>query len=260
MERPTVAECKAMLAHATPRRLPGLIDDLSADDRAGVIDAVASAQRRLDAYRAERARLTRLSRIERELREAGFTAVAGVDEVGRGALAGPLTVGAVILPPDARIEGIDDSKRLTPARREDLDVTIRATAVSYAVVHVSAEEIDAIGITAATRRAATLALQALDPAADHVIVDGLGIGGLGIPETAVVGGDGLCAAVAAASIIAKVTRDALMRSAEDRHPGYGFAINKGYGTSEHVAAISLNGLCPLHRRSFSPCGGTIPLF
>lgn len=260
MQPSSVAECKELLARATPRQLPTIIEQLADDPRAGVQAAIAAAQRRLDAHLAERARLTRLSRVERELRQSGFSAVAGVDEVGRGALAGPLTVGAVILPDGARIEGIDDSKRLTPARREELDVTIRATAITYAIVHVPAEQIDATGITVATRDAVRAVLVALDPLPDHVIMDGLGVGGLDIPETAIVKGDSLCAAIAAASIIAKVTRDALMRAAEAEHPGYGFAINKGYGTSEHVAAISARGLCPLHRRSFSPCGGTLPLF
>jgi len=259
-DQPTVAQCRELLAAAPARSLPALIARFADDSRPGVCAAVEAARRRLDAHRAERRRLSHLARIERELYRQGFSAVAGVDEVGRGALAGPLTVGAVVFAPGTRIEGLDDSKRLTPARREELADEIRTVARTYAVVHVEASEIDAGGITIATRTAVIRALAALDPPADHVVVDGLGVGGLGVPETAVVGGDHLCAAVAAASVIAKVTRDALMRAAEDNHPGYGFAVNKGYGTSDHVTAIGELGLCPLHRRSFSPCGGTLPLF
>ena len=133
-------------------------------------------------------------------------------------------------------------------------------AVTYSLVHIEPDRIDAVGLTRATREAVVHVLGDMSPHADHVVVDGLGVGGLPVPETAVVDGDALCAAVAAASIIAKVARDALMRDLDGRYPAYGFAVNKGYGTREHLEAITRYGLCPLHRRSFAPCGGTLPLF
>lgn len=208
---------------------------------------------------AELSRLESLAALEDELRTRGCGAIAGLDEVGRGALAGPLTAAAVVLPPDVRIPGLDDSKRLTPERREQLAVVVRERAVAWAVGHVEPTVIDSAGMTWSVREAMRLAIEGLACRPDHVVVDGLGVG-LGLPETAVVGGDGKVAAIAAASIVAKVTRDGIMTELASRHPEYLFHENKGYATREHLDAISAHGLTPLHRRSFAPCGGTIPLF
>lgn len=259
-QRPSVRSCKEMLECASVDDLPAMIARLADDDRPGVRSAVVSAQRRVHRAHAESVRLESLSKLEDELRSQGYVRIAGADEVGRGALAGPLTIAAVILPPGARIEGLDDSKRLAPPARERLSVEIRSVALAYSIAHISPEEIDSIGISMATRRGLTLALEHLDPGADHVIVDGLGVGGLPVPETAVVGGDGRCAAVAAASVIAKVSRDAIMVGLDGVHPGYSFAVHKGYGTAGHLSVIASRGLTAVHRRSFSPCGGTLPLF
>ncbi len=260
MTSPTVAECRATLLQASVEQLPGLIARFEDDTRSGVANAVVTASKRLEQHLKERERLHTLGAIERNLRGEGFARVAGADEVGRGALAGPLTVAAVVLPPDAVIEGLNDSKKLAPPIRERLAEQIREVAVSFSVAHIEAERIDAVGMTRATREALIQVLELITPPADHIVVDGLGVGGLPIPETAVVAGDALCAAVAAASVVAKVVRDQLMRDFDARYPQYGFAINKGYGTREHLDAIHEHGLCPLHRRSFSPCGGTMPLF
>ncbi|MDH4139994.1 MAG: ribonuclease HII [Coriobacteriia bacterium] len=259
MRSGNVAECRQALASASPDELPALIAALESDARNGVQAAIQSARRRLDAHLCEHERLDRLLELERSLRHQGYSLIAGVDEVGRGALAGPVTAAAAILPDTAVIEGLNDSKRLTPQRREAISEEIRAVAVAWHIAHVSSGEIDTIGIAHAVRRAMTLAVGALDPAADHVIVDGRPVN-IGPVETAVVDGDANCAAIAAASVIAKVARDSLMVEYDRRYPGYSFGINKGYGTSEHLKIIAERGLCEIHRRSFAPCGGTLPLF
>lgn len=259
MERQPIPEIRTDLAGAAPARLARLISLHAADERAGVQAAVASARRRLAAIRAENRRLEALARAESELHLSGCTCVAGIDEVGRGALAGPLTAGAVVFPPGVRIVGLDDSKRLKPEHRLLLAEEIRSLASAWHVAHVEAPDLDRMGMTAALRKAMELALAGLEPRADHALVDGRPMG-LTVPETAVVGGDGKVAAIAAASILAKVTRDALMRELDAVYPGYDFALNKGYGTAEHMQAIRDQGLSPVHRRSFAPCGGTMTLF
>jgi len=221
--------------------------------------AIAAARAREDAADLERRRLTRLYALERTLRSQGYLVIAGVDEVGRGALAGPLSAGACVLPASPRIEGIDDSKRLSAEKRSRLAITIKEVALCWSVAHVSAAEIDALGMTAALRRAMGRALAGLELEPDHVVVDGRPVG-VAQTETAVIKGDSEVAAVAAASVLAKVTRDSLMEELARQHPQYGLDVNKGYGTAEHLSAVARFGLSPAHRRSFSPGGGTRPLF
>lgn len=259
VKRLSVSHVQEQLSKARGAALDGLLAEWADDDRSGVQAACAAARATRDRQRKEKARTTKMYQVERDLHASGCQVVAGVDEVGRGALAGPLTVAAVVLPASPRIEGLDDSKRLTPARREELAVIVRATAVFVGVAHVSPTEIDALGMTAALRRAIGLALAQLPTPPDHVVLDGLRLG-INPNETAIVKADGKVAAVAAASIVAKVTRDSLMRSLALEHPDYGFEINKGYGTSEHLAAISRHGPCPIHRRSFSWGANTESLF
>ncbi len=259
MDRLTVAERRTHLVETPVERLRAVIRAYETDERVGVKTAIAIARSRLTREQTESRRLTRLSRLEAELHAAGTTAVAGVDEVGRGALAGPLTAGAVILPPGIRIRGLDDSKRLKPERRIAIAEEIRGRCVAWNVAHVWPEDIDRLGMTAALRRAANEALAGLRPAPDHVLLDGLPLG-LDFQETAVVSGDSSVAAIAAASVVAKVARDELMAKLHARFPVYHFALNKGYGTTGHVAAIRIHGLTPLHRRSFAPCAETMRLF
>lgn len=259
MKRLSIDEVRSLLSAAPPSELPSLIRTFEADERAGVRALAATARRRVERRVAEHRRLRALGAAEQLIRAGGVTIVAGIDEVGRGALAGPLTACAAVLPPDAIIEGLDDSKRLSPERREYLAVRIQEVATCWHVAHVSAGDIDSLGMTSALRRAMNLALAGLRPSAEHAIVDGLRLG-LDVPETAVVGGDSRVAAVAAASILAKVARDSMMRELDDVHPGYGFAVNKGYGTSDHLAAIAERGITPLHRRSFAPCSDAPRLF
>jgi ribonuclease HII len=164
-----------------------------------------------------------------------------------------------VLPPSPRILGLNDSKVIAPPRRVEIAARIRDVALAFSVAHVPAADIDSLGMTAALRRAMGAAIAGLGLDPDHVVVDGLPMR-VSPNETAVVGGDAKVAAVAAASIVAKVTRDALMVDLAAQHPVYGFEIHKGYSTAEHIDAINRHGLSPEHRRSFTPCGGTERLF
>lgn len=196
-------------------------------------------------------RSPRWSRIERDAREAYGELIAGIDEVGRGPLAGPVVACAVIMPANTRaIAGVDDSKRLLPEAREALAVRIRERAVALALGAASVREVDRLNIYRATTLAMRRALARLAQVPHHVIVDGRPIRTLGVSHTAVVGGDGKCYAVACASIVAKVTRDRLMRKLAARYPGYAWEQNSGYGTPAHIAALDALGATPHHRRSF----------
>lgn len=189
--------------------------------------------------------------LERELRARGFHAVAGVDEVGRGALFGPVMAGAVILSPDRPVRGLDDSKVLEPERREVLAERIRQRAVAWAVAAVDAATIDSVNIYQATRMAMRMAVSQLQPAPDFLLVDAVPIE-LPLPQRALIKGDARCHAIAAASIVAKVYRDACMRVWHEVFPQYGLASHKGYSTPEHYQAIEKYGPTPLHRLSFDP--------
>ncbi len=193
-----------------------------------------------------------LGGYESALARAGFEQVAGADEAGRGACAGPLVVAACILPPGrrGRIEGLDDSKLLTPATRERLFTQIVARAVAYTVVIIPAAEIDAFGLHVANLAGMRRALATLLPAADYALTDGFPVPGLGMPSTAVWKGDATVASIAAASILAKVTRDAIMVGLHDRWPDYEFGQHKGYITPGHSAALATRGPCPEHRRRY----------
>ena len=189
--------------------------------------------------------------IERELRARGFHAIAGVDEVGRGALFGPVVAAAVILSPARPVRGLNDSKLLEPERREVLDDRIRERAVAWAVAAVDAATIDAINIYQASRAAMRMAVAQLHPAPDFVLIDAVPLD-LRIPQRPLIKGDARCHAIAAASIVAKVHRDALMRIWDEVFPQYGLASHKGYATPEHARALREHGPTPLHRLSFEP--------
>ena len=186
----------------------------------------------------------------------GLSRVAGIDEAGRGALAGPVYAAAVVLPNDAGIEaalrGVDDSKQLTAAARHEFAGRITACCTAFAVGCAAAAEIDAFGIVRATRLAVHRALLALVPLPDHLLVDFLALPEVPIPQTSLVKGDARCLSIAAASILAKTARDSEMERIAADHPGYGWRRNKGYGTAEHLAAIERLGPSPVHRHSFAP--------
>ncbi len=186
----------------------------------------------------------------------GYHAVAGLDEVGRGALAGDVVAAAVILPAGAavlqRLHGVRDSKQLSPHQRSILCSTIQAEALAIGLGRVSAQDIDSVGIVEATRRAMAMAVAALSIRPDYLIIDALRLPDVPIPQKAIIKGDARCLSIAAASIIAKVNRDASMVALDAIYPGYGFARHKGYGTSFHCQQLRLKHPCLLHRRSFAP--------
>jgi ribonuclease HII len=190
------------------------------------------------------------TRFEEEARAEGHTAVAGVDEVGRGALCGPVVAGAVVLGDDFDTSGLDDSKRLTRKQRETLDERIRASARSWATGFASPEEIDRINILQASLLAMRRAVEALSESPDALLVDALTIPGLELSQRAIVKGDALSVSIAAASIVAKVARDQLMRDLDRDHPGYGLAHNMGYASEDHREALRRRGPSIVHRRSF----------
>jgi len=209
----------------------------------------------LAALFAELGRLRDLARLEHEVGVRGFTRVAGVDEAGRGSLAGPVVAAAVILPARCILPGLDDSKKLDPETRERLDRQIRRTAVAFAVGVVEAREIDADDILRASLEAMRVAVLALVPAPEVLLVDAVRVPGIRLPQVPVVHGDALSVSIAAASIVAKVHRDRLLDELGRHHPAYGFEHHKGYGTPEHWEALRRYGPCPEHRLTYR---GVVP--
>ena len=191
--------------------------------------------------------------FEERLRASGFSTVAGVDEAGRGPLAGPVVAAAVILPAGFSHPRLNDSKKLSEKTRAGLFAELsEAPDVASAVVEVGPEEIDRLNILCATHEAMRRAVAKLLPEPDHVLIDGLPVRPFPKPQTALIGGDGLSLSIAAASIFAKVTRDRLMLALDAQYPQYAFAQHKGYGTALHLARLQMHGPCPAHRRSFAP--------
>ena len=198
-------------------------------------------------------RLNELKKIEDEIYEKEHVEyICGIDEAGRGPLAGPVVVASVIMKPDSFIEGVNDSKKVSEKKREKLYEQIIEEAVSYSVGIIDQNEIDEINILNATKKGLTESIKGLKVKPERIIVDALDkIDTCGIPYMPIVKGDAKCYSIAAASIIAKVTRDRIMRQWDEVYPMYGFSRHKGYGTAAHIAAIKEYGLCPLHRRSFT---------
>lgn len=197
-------------------------------------------------------RLTKIKEIEKDLYSKGFKNICGIDEAGRGPLAGPVVVAGVIMPQDSMIEGINDSKKVTEKRREKLYDVIKEEAISYSIAVIDHHVIDDINILNATKQGVTEVVDGLDVKPDLIIVDALThINTRGIPYEPIIKGDAKCYNIAAASILAKVTRDRIMRQWDEIYPKYGFSSHKGYGTAKHIAAIKEYGLCPIHRLTFT---------
>lgn len=198
----------------------------------------------------ELARQRLMWEYENEARSAGYKMIAGVDEAGRGPLAGSVCAAAVILPPDAVIDGINDSKKLSEKKREELFEKIKAAAVAYSVCMIDEETIDRVNILNATYMAMNGAVSRLSPGADFVLIDGNGIKGMSTPNKTIIKGDAKSISIAAASILAKVSRDRYICSLAKEYPEYGFEKHKGYGTKAHIEAILKYGPSPIHRKSF----------
>lgn len=270
----TIADIRKRLDEADEEQFAVLERALAADSRKGIKQALERTRKRLDAQAAERDRIRRLYDFQNEVAfsavnrtEGSDTAGAdewitavGLDEVGRGPLAGPLTVGAVVLPASPRILGLNDSKQLSPARREELSEEIRNTALAWDIEHIPPAQIDEFGMSACLHQAFSQAVAAIDEKiaalgekgvgpVRAVLLDGNPLH-IDPREANLVKGDARVAAISAASIIAKVERDALMDEYGRTYPAYGFESNKGYGSAAHIAAIERYGLCPLHRKTF----------
>ncbi len=197
-------------------------------------------------------RLTKLKEIEKDLYNKGFKNICGIDEAGRGPLAGPVVVAGVIMPEDSMIEFVNDSKKVTEKRREKLYDIIKEEAISYSIAVIDQEIIDDINILNATKKGVTEVIDGLKIKPDLILVDALEhINTRGIPYEPIIKGDSKCYNIAAASILAKVTRDRIMRQWDEIYPQYGFLSNKGYGTAKHIEAIKEYGLCPIHRITFT---------
>lgn len=189
--------------------------------------------------------------FEEQARRTGYTFIAGVDEVGRGCIAGPVVAAACILDPSKPLPaGLNDSKKVSPEKRREIAVQLKQNALAYSIGQVEADEIDRINILEATKKAMLLAIRALEPAADYLLIDALHLKQSSLPQKAIIKGDAISASIAAASILAKTFRDGLMAGYGQTYPGYGFERHVGYGTKLHYDAIRASGTCPLHRKTF----------
>ncbi|HVP69545.1 MAG TPA: ribonuclease HII [Anaeromyxobacteraceae bacterium] len=248
----SVAELRDRLLAREEPLSPACEEALARDRRAGARSVLQALRRRRSRNRAEGQRLRRLLRYETALWERGVALVAGVDEAGMAPLAGPVVAGACILPRDYRPRGVDDSKALAPEERSRLAVDIRQNAVAFGIGRAEVEEIDRLNVYWAGILALRRAVLAMPVRPEHLLIDARRIRDLDIPQDGIVHGDALSLTIAAASILAKTTRDTLMEEMDRAYPGYGFARHKGYPTPDHLAALKERGACPIHRRSFAP--------
>ena len=244
----SAAKIKEILQAAALEKLPDFIAAYQEDPRNGVQKLVASAQKKLDALEKEKQRIENLKKYEKEY--AGYTYICGIDEVGRGPLAGPVVAGAVILPKDCNILYINDSKQLSEKKREELYDVITKEAVAWAVGYASPERIDEINILQATYEAMREAIHNLGIMPEILLNDAVTIPDVAIAQVPIIKGDAKSVSIAAASILAKVTRDRLMVEYDRVMPEYGFAGHKGYGSKEHIEAIKKYGPTPIHRKTF----------
>lgn len=238
----------AVVSKENVEQIQTFIDTYKVDDRGGVQKIVVTAEKRLEKYTAELERTESIKKYEKEY--DNYLYICGIDEVGRGPLAGPVVAGAVILPKDCDILYINDSKKLSAAKRDELYDEIMEKAVSVGLGYVGPERIDEINILQATYEAMREAVSKLDPQPDLLLNDAVTIPGLPQKQVPIIKGDAKSISIGAASIVAKVTRDRLMEEYDRMFPEYGFASNKGYGSAEHIAAIKEYGPTPIHRRSF----------
>lgn len=229
-------------------QLAAFVDEYACDERSGVIQLCSKAAKMIKKHNAEIERTKRMLSYEKKY--AGYSMICGIDEVGRGPLAGPVVAGAVILPADDMILYLNDSKQLTAAKREELYDVICERATAVAVGMSGHERIDEINILQATYEAMRSAIMNLAVKPDILLNDAVTIPGVDIPQVPIIKGDAKSCSIAAASIVAKVTRDRMMEEMDKKYPGYGFAANKGYGSAEHIKALKELGPCPIHRRTF----------
>lgn len=245
----TIQEIKTLLQHASYEEIPALVMEYAGDERAGVIREVAKAQKRLVQWEKELSRIEAMKQFEYQYWEE-YDYICGIDEVGRGPLAGPVMAAAVILPKDVNILYLNDSKQLSEKKREELYEEIKEKAISYAVGMADVETIDEINILQADYIAMRQAISKLSVEPQILLNDAVTIPSVKQPQVPIIKGDAKSISIAAASIVAKVERDRLMCVYDDMYPEYGFARNKGYGSAEHIEAIKKYGPCEIHRKTF----------
>lgn len=246
----TIKEIKTLLAGVDRLDHP-LFLDLQEDSRQGVQKLLLQRQKQLQADLAEQERVESLMDFEKELYAQGYTGIAGVDEVGRGPLAGPVLAAAVILPASSRIRGINDSKKLSKKKLMEVYEVIKVEALAIGIGCIDAAMIDQVNIYQASKLAMQEAIQKLEIQPDCLLIDAMKLD-LPLPQTSLIKGDARSQSIAAASIIAKVERDRLMEAYDQQFPGYDFANNVGYGTAHHLRGLAQLGPCPIHRMTFAP--------
>ncbi len=244
----SMGEIKAIYQAADESMLPDFIERFIADERKGVQDLIEKADKRMLAYEKEKERMYQMMSYEREYGECEY--ICGIDEAGRGPLAGPVVAAAVVLPKDCDILYLNDSKQLSAKKRDELFDIIKEKAVAYGIGYATPERIDEINILQATYEAMRETVNILSVKPDILLNDAVTIPGLEMRQVPIIKGDAKSASIAAASILAKVTRDRLMMEYDELMPQYGFASNKGYGSAMHIAALEQYGATPIHRRSF----------
>lgn len=245
-----IAQIKERLLTCQTSDLPALLSEYQTDNRKGVQNLITRFEKVYQKAQEEEKRLEEMLTYEKAAYQKGYTLIAGVDEVGRGPLAGPVVAAAVILPQNHKIPFVNDSKQLSAQKRALLAEQIKKEAIAFAVGVVPNARIDEINILQATYEAMQQALAQLSPQPDFILADAVTIPKVDIPQQSIIKGDAKSLSIAAASIVAKVTRDAMMEEMAKAYPHYDFASNKGYGSQKHIAGIAEHGLCPIHRRSF----------
>ncbi len=244
----SIAEIKKEYEQTPFEEVPAFIDLYASDERAGVVSILKKAKKQIDDYEKELARTQKMYAFENEY--ATYSYICGIDEVGRGPLAGPVVAGAVILPKDYQILYLNDSKQLSAKKREELYDKIMSEAVSVGIGMADHQRIDEINILQATKEAMLTAVRRLPILPEMLLIDAVKLEETDIPQASVIKGDARCMSIAAASILAKVERDRLMAQMDSLYPEYGFLKHKGYGTKEHIEAIRKFGPCPVHRATF----------
>ncbi|WHY68694.1 ribonuclease HII [Neobacillus sp. SuZ13] len=250
MKQLTIAEIEQRLENIAIESDPFLLD-LFRDERKGVQQLVHKWKKKYAEKQQLKEKFEEMNVYEHNWRLKGFEMIAGVDEVGRGPLAGPVVAAAVILPNDFFLAGIDDSKKLSEKKRLEYDSIIRKEAISYSISMIHAQEIDEMNIYQATKKAMNAAIASLDPKPDFLLIDAMKLD-IPFPSESIIKGDAKSISIAAASIIAKVARDTLMKEISQTYPVYGFQQNMGYGTKEHIEAIKQHGITSYHRKTFAP--------
>lgn len=250
MQNKSVREIKEIIETLEVEKYMQYIELLRVDDRKSVQSLAIKLAKKLDNIRREEERLETINIFENEGYNKGYLYIGGIDEAGRGPLAGPVVASVVVFKKDTKIEGVNDSKKLSEAKRDELFEVIKKEALDYGIGIVNNEEIDEFNILNATYMAMKKAINCLKQAPDYLLVDAATIPGIDIAQNPIVKGDSKSISIAAASILAKVTRDSIMYQYDRVYPEYGFKSHKGYGTKEHYEAIEKDGITPIHRKSF----------